>query len=291
MNEEVENQEEGQKEPEVSSVEEPKQDPSEDLRKQLSDSELRHRQEMSELQQQYQQQLYSLASSRDSQQVPTAPEITEDDIARIISGEEEDPKKIAQYINQETDKRTQQLQKQLEQVSSQSQAQIRTIAFQQAKMNTERMPHFTRFEKEIKATVNQMGGNLSSEAIEGAYDYVVGQNFQVLLNEEREKFLRNSQGGMDQLPPGQKNSRGGGTSGEDRYKAEEVLTPGSLRALESKHTTPDLFAKRMKFDSFADMAKSSESLRAQEEEQNKIWLTAEQHEWTNYLKNKKAGAA
>lgn len=159
------------------------------LQQQLNDQKDANIQQL----QDYNQQLQQMQDARlnESAPAPVTPGLTAEQINEAMQSGE-GGEKLLTGINNMIQQGAQKLAKeQIDPIRNSGTAAIAQLALNQAKADPA-MPHFTRFEKEVKATLSQMNPNdrANPNAIELIYHNLVGKNHDLLNKEAHEATLR-----------------------------------------------------------------------------------------------------
>lgn len=112
-----------------------------------------------------------------------------------------------------------------------------------------KLPHYDRFKEEIERTVSTLPeeARMNPESWTSVHDYVVGKNASKLIEEAKEEAVRASRG-----KPNLPGSNRGGSSLPNIPELADALGVDAAKAIELRGLTPDDWAKKMRFKSWAD---------------------------------------
>lgn len=115
-----------------------------------------------------------------------------------------------------------------------------------------KMPHYEKYKKEVDTYINGLPieSRINPQAHMLAYNTVVGQHFEEILAEDREKMLR-SGGGNGAGTPGNAAGRTPGGENEKAKSAVEVFGQDSADALSAVGMDEEAFAKKLGYKDWA----------------------------------------
>ncbi len=206
--------------------------------------------------------LQQMQNARLQEQAPqpvTNPGLTAEDINEVMASGE-GGEKILNGLNNMMDQRLQQITKEhIDPIRQGGTQAIATLALNQAKADPN-LPHFARFEKDIKATLNQMplGDRSNPDAIQLIYNNLVGQNHNVLMKESHEANLRKQEQDAATLQQSQVQGRQQQAQQQPQSLVESISPEAQAfsasRGRDISQLNQDDFARSSKGGGFADFA-------------------------------------